>query len=189
MPEQLRKFIESIRINSEIAAFDEIKTKQGIILPILQYLNWNIFDTDEVYPEYYISAYRDRVDYNLRIGGNNKVFIEVKRVKDSLEEETQLCDYANHEDVKLAIFTNGISWEFFLPRSEGTWEQRKFYTIDIYQQDLDSIVSKFSDFLERENLESGKAIENAGIAHEGQNCFFSSFKKIKISKLLPLFEL
>ncbi len=79
-----------------------------------------------------------------------------------------MCDYANHKDVRLAIFTNGITWEFFLPREEGAWEQRKFYAIDIRQQELDSVISRFFDFLGRENINNGKALENAKQIHDSR---------------------
>ena len=96
MLEQLRKFIEKVRANSEITSFDEIKTKQGIILPILQCLNWNIFDTDEVYPEYPVD--KGNVDYALRVSGDNKVFIEAKRVRLQFDtkEKRQILTYADY---------------------------------------------------------------------------------------------
>ncbi len=63
--------------------------------------------------------------------------------------------------MKLAILTNGITWWFYLPLKEGSWEQRKFYTIEIYDQDENEIAQKLTDLLSKENVISGKAIENA----------------------------
>lgn len=168
MSEELKIFIEKIKTVPDPDLLDEANTKQTVILPILQCLNWNTYDANEVRAEYFIQFYHDRVDYCLRINNYNKVFIEVKKIADSLKEQTQLCDYANHEDVKLAIFTNGLRWEFFLPRHAGTWKQRKFYTIDIQEQNTIDVVTKFFEFLEKSNVENGISLKNAENALEGQ---------------------
>lgn len=36
---------------SGIQSYHEAKTKQGFVLPLFQYLGWDIFNTDEVAPE------------------------------------------------------------------------------------------------------------------------------------------
>jgi hypothetical protein len=51
--------------------------------------------------------------------------------------------------VGLAILTNGISWYFYLPLQEGSYEQRNFYTIEIYDQESEEIVKKFEEFLSK----------------------------------------
>lgn len=56
---------------------------------------------------------------------------------------------------------SGIAWWFYLPLHEGNWEQRKFYSIDIYAQAAEEIAQWFEDFLLKQNIMSGKAIENA----------------------------
>ena len=52
MTEQIKKFIEDLRKKHQVSKFDETETKQAMILPILQLLGWNVWDTDEVKPEY-----------------------------------------------------------------------------------------------------------------------------------------
>lgn len=179
MSEELNRFIEKIKAVSDTDLLDEANTKQTVILPILQYLNWNTYDANEVRAEYFIQSYRDHVDYCLRINNYNKVFIEVKKITNQLKEQTQLCDYANHEDVKLAIFTNGLRWEFFLPRHDGTWEQRKFYTIDIKEQNTVDVITKFFEFLEKSNVEGGISLKKAENALEGRK------RERKIRDTLP----
>lgn len=165
MSERLRKFIEDLRNNSVINSFDEAKTKQGIVLPILQCLNWDIFDTDEVSPEHPAGG---EVDFSLRINDIDKIFIEVKRVGWRLEqkEERQLCDYSSFKGVELAILTNGLIWQFYLPQLKCSWEKKRFWTINLMEQDLDDIVSKFFNFLEKNKVESGEAFKNAEIIYE-----------------------
>ncbi len=98
----------------------------------------------------------------MRDSGTNKVFIEVKKINEDLDKhQEQLLGYAFKEGVKLAILTNGISWRFYLPLYEGSWDQRKFYTIDIYDQATDDMISRFIDYLEKKNVCSGKSIQIA----------------------------
>lgn len=160
MEEELLKLLEEIQPDSRLVSFDEAATKQAVILRILYCLGWNQFNIDEIYPEYSVGG--GRVDYALRHNNYNKVFMEVKKAGEDLEKhQAQLLNYSFQEGVKLAILTNGITWWFYLPLHEGSWEQRKFYTIEIYDQGAEEITQKFVDFLSKENVISGKAIENA----------------------------
>jgi hypothetical protein len=58
-----------------------------------------------------------------------------------------------------------MTWWFYLPLQEGSWEQRKFFAIDILQQEPEDIVHRFQSFLSRSNVESGKAIQNAELVY------------------------
>lgn len=166
MKEQLLSFVGTLNLD-RIISFDEAKTKQAVVLKVLSLLGWDTFNIDEITPEYSVGG--RRVDYSLRTSNMNRVFIEVKRIGEELEiHQEQLLNYAFQEGVKLAILTNGVTWWFYLPLHEGSWMQRKFYTIDILLQDPEDIVSKFVDFLARENVASGTAIENAEVIYKGQ---------------------
>lgn len=65
MIEQLTAFIESLKANPKVSAYDEAATKQAIILPLLHLLGWDIHNIDEVTPEF--SVENRRVDYSLRL--------------------------------------------------------------------------------------------------------------------------
>lgn len=169
MQNQLISFIDNLKTDRRITSFDEAATKQGVVLRILSILGWDTFNVDEVTPEYSLAG--KRVDYSLRINNINKVFIEVKKTSEDLESyqnQEQLLNYSFQEGVKLSLLTNGITWWFYLPLHEGSWEQRKFYTIDILQQVTQDIASKFIDFLHKDNINSGKAIQNAEAIYKGQ---------------------
>jgi negative regulator of replication initiation len=160
MNEKLLKLIKEIQKDRRLVSFDEAATKQAIILRILSCLGWDPFNIEEVCPEY--SVGEKRVDFALRHNGQNKVFIEVKKVSEDLEKhQEQLLNYSFQEGVKLAILTNGVSWWFYLPLHEGSWEQRKFYTIEIYDQNPENITQKFIDFISKENVVSDRAVKNA----------------------------
>ena len=178
MNEELLKLLHVFKKDRRLISFDEAATKQAVILRILKALDWDPFNIDEVYPEY--SVGNKKVDYALRHNGRNKVFIEVKKVIEDLEKhQEQLLNYSFQEGVKLAILTNGISWWFYLPLREGSWEQRKFYTIEIYDQESEEIVKKFEEFLSKENVISDRAIDNA------ENLYKSRQKQYLIKETLP----
>lgn len=178
MLEQLIAFIESLKVNPKVPSFDETSTKQAIILPVLHLLGWNTYNIDEVTPEF--SVENRRVDYSLRLNNSNEVFIEVKKTGEDLEDyQEQLLDYSFRQGVELATLTNGITWLFYLPTQKGDWKTRKFYTIDIIQQESKDVASKFVDLLSKNNVHFGKAVQHAESIYKGR------LKKRKIEDTLP----
>ncbi len=160
MQADLQSYIETKKLTGSLPQQSEEATKQGFILPVFQKLGWNPFDVQEVYPEF--SVQNGRVDYSLRINNHNKVFVEVKRLGEDLDRhQEQLLQYAFKHGVKLAILTNGMIWWFYLPLHEGSWEQRRFYTIDMQSQASIDIAEKLVSFLAKVAVASGQAVSNA----------------------------
>jgi predicted type IV restriction endonuclease len=166
--EGLVKAIKEIRNDSSLLILDEASIKAAIIQRVLSLLEWNPFDINQVRPEYTVGS--RRVDFCLRISGTNKAFIEVKRPNENLEpHQEQLLDYSFREGVKIAILTNGVTWWFYLPLSEGSWEERRFFTADLIEQPPESVAERFVALLSKDNIASGKAAENAeGLYKSGQ---------------------
>ena len=160
MHNRLTTEIERIRSDKSIPTLDEASVKQGVILRILHALGWDTFDIEEVRPEHSVGS--RRVDYALRPDGRNKVFLEAKRPNEDLSNHApQLLDYSFREGVSLATLTNGLNWWFYLPLREGSWEERRFGVIDLRNQDVSQTADSLIDFLSRENVRSGTAVENA----------------------------
>ena len=162
MLDGVQGFISKVLRNERLSSFSEDQAKLAIILPLLHELGWNVFNDEEVVPEY--SLGRKRVDYALRTGNSSKVFIEAKKCSVDLDDsrwQEQLLNYAFQEGVKLAILTNGISWWFYLPLREGNWEQRKFDSIDLNQPSPENVANRFVEFLSKDNVISGKSVESA----------------------------
>lgn len=179
MNEQILSLLKQLRADTRIASFDEAATKQIVLLRVISLLGWDIYNIEEVKPEFAIG--NQRVDYSLRHASANKVFIEVKKVGEDLERhQEQLLNYSFKEGVKLAILTNGISWRFYLPLHEGSWEQRKFYTIELYDQEPEDIAERFICYLEKENVLSDKAVESA------EEIYNSKQKENVIGNTLPI---
>ena len=178
MIDQVKFFVDSLKNNPRVPNFDEAATKQAIILPLLHLIGWNTYNIDEVTPEF--SVENRRVDYSLRISNTNEVFIEVKKTGVDLEKhQEQLLDYSFRQGVELAVLTNGTTWWFYLPTKKGDWKTRKFYTIDIVQQESHDIAQKFIDLLSKTNVQTGKTLKHAEEIYKGR------LKKKVLEETLP----
>ncbi len=91
---------------------NERATGQAFVEPLLGVLGWNIRDLDEVYPEFYVTG-SGRVDYVLMINSMPVVYLEIKKLCESLEGkrsgvsyEDQTMDYAWKKKATWAVLTN-----------------------------------------------------------------------------------
>lgn len=96
----------------------EQATKQGLILPLLQALGYNIFNIDEVTPEAIADVgikKGEKVDYKVSVDGKAVMIIECKIRNStlSLKEINQLYRYYSSSDVGIGILTNGDDYWFF----------------------------------------------------------------------------
>ena len=125
MEKKIIEFIKELKSNKKLAGFDEASTKQAVVLRMLSFMGWDIFDVAQVYPNY--SANSTNVSYALRIRNTNKIFIEVKRVHSKLDNhQKSLVDLSFREGVNLAVLTNGIIWWFYLVSANGSWQRKWF---------------------------------------------------------------
>lgn len=151
---ELADSVNAIKLLKGVDSYDEITTKQTIVLRIFQALGWNIFSTDEVFPEFAVE--NRKVDYCLR-GGKRSVFVEVKKPAEELgKHEEQLLDYSFKEGITMAVLTNGRTWWFYLPLLSKKWKDRRFYTIDMIEQETKSISLRFEELLAKKNVQTVK---------------------------------
>ncbi len=158
----LEELIRRFDDNSDIQRFDEAQLKQAVILPVLASLGWDPFDAQEIRPEFPVNMNNERVDFALLGSKGPLVLLEVKRPSEQLDShQEQLLKYAFHTGVELAVLTNGVSWWFFLPLAKGSWEERRFYAIELYDQSSDDVLGRFNEFLGKPAVHSGAALEKA----------------------------
>ncbi len=160
MEKKIVSFINDLKSNKTLAAFDEASTKQAVVLRLLSFLGWDIFDVEQVYPDY--SANSSNVSYALRIKNSNKVFIEVKRVHSKLDNHQKtLVNLASREGVNLAVLTNGTIWWFYLISANGSWQRKWFYSIDLIKQKPDAFVPNLMDLLSKTKVAKGQSLKAA----------------------------
>jgi hypothetical protein len=155
---RLKDRIERIRgLNCE--EYSEAKVKQFIIVPILDSLDWPVYEPGEVDPEYKTGG---RVDYALLQNGKPVVLLEAKGAAENLPSHTeQLLQYAWRQAVPIAVLTNGLDWSFYLPWEKREWDKRLFCSIHLRTDDIDILCDRFIQFLSKEKVISGEAAQAA----------------------------
>ena len=163
----LQSTIGRIATNASLLTGSEEATRQGAILPVLSALGWQWHNIDEVVPEY--GAGKGRVDYCLRSRGRSAVFVEVKRTGTELHpHQEQLLRYAFEEGIELAVLTDGLVWWLYLPTATGSWEQRRFFSLDIRRVSHERSAQVLARFLARSEVVSGEALARARNEFEDQ---------------------
>ena len=157
---------------------NEAAVSNGAVLPILYALDWPVFDTSVVSPEYTVEG--RRVDYALcRSNGQPVIFLEVKRVGVADSGERQLFEYAFHRGVPLAVLTDGHEWNFYLPAGEGDYQDRRVYKLDLLERDLSECSYRLNRYLSYADVASGIAFENAQSDYKDAN------REREIDRILP----
>lgn len=160
MKNQIESFIKDLRLNKKLISFDESSTKQAVVLRLLSFLGWDIFDVEEVYPDY--SSNSHSVSYALRVKNTSKLFIEVKRVHEKLDNhQKKLINFAMREKVGLSVLTNGVVWWFYLLSVNGDWQQKWFCSLDLLKQKPEAIVPKIIDLLSKPKVSKGLSLRTA----------------------------
>ena len=174
MTKTIAQAVEQIRNTLSQSNLDESATKQGVVLRLLSLAGWDIFNVSEVVSEHTVGG--RRVDYALIPGSHNTVFIEVKRSGENLEgHQQQLLEYCFQEGVKLAALTNGRTWWLYLPLQAGSWEQRRFLTIDLESQESHTVEQRFIEYLSADRVTGGQAVSAAeGLVQSQQRADLAS---------------
>jgi len=178
MQERLLQFIKEIQSDERYDSFDEPAIKQGIVLKILSFLDWDPFNIDEIQPEYEVDG--GKIDFSLRHKDSSKAFIGIRKGMKALKKyQEELSNYAVQEGVKIAVLTDGITWWFTLPLVKGSLEEKRFHTIDMNERKAEEIAQNFEEFLSKENVTSGKSLKAA------EHIYGTRLKSLLIKENLP----
>lgn len=96
----------------------EEATKNSMIMPLIQLLGYNVFDPQEVTPEYVSdigTKKGEKVDYAILKDGQPIMLFECKKYGDELKinHAGQLFRYFHVTSVRFGVLTNGIEYKFF----------------------------------------------------------------------------
>ena len=115
----------------------EEAAKTTLVLPFLRALGYNIFDPDEVVPEFTCDVGTkkgEKVDYGICVGGEIKILVECKPANGdlSIKHASQLYRYFAATDARLALLTNGVIYRFFTDAEKtNMMDDRPFFTFDL----------------------------------------------------------
>jgi hypothetical protein len=116
-------------------ALTEEATKTSVILPMIQSLGFDVFNLQEVTPEYVADVGTkkgEKIDFALKIDGKVAILIEAKPISMALgyNQVSQLYRYFGVSGARLAILTNGKEIWFFPTSTKRTrWTSGRFLSL------------------------------------------------------------
>ncbi|MBP7885556.1 MAG: type I restriction enzyme HsdR N-terminal domain-containing protein [Candidatus Marinimicrobia bacterium] len=128
--DKINKFKDSIQT--------EEATKNAFIMPFINALGYDIFNPQEVVPEFVAdigSKKGEKVDYAILKNNDPIILIECKHWKEDLDiHSTQLLRYFNTTKAKFAILTNGINYRFYTDLEEpNKMDEKPFLDINMLE--------------------------------------------------------
>jgi hypothetical protein len=160
-------FIRELKTSRKMLSFDDASTKQAVVLRLLSLLGWDIFDVEEVAPDY--SADGVTVSYALSIDGAIQLLLDVKRNPDDPDGlRKQLVALSAQESVELCVYTDGPNWLFYLTSARGGAAQKQCHAIDMLDQKPEEVAADLIGFLSREKVAGGSHLEAARNALQNQ---------------------
>ncbi|QDZ08242.1 hypothetical protein FPZ24_12765 [Sphingomonas panacisoli] len=96
----------------------EEAAKTALVLPLLQALGYDVFNPGEIIPEFTADVgikKGEKVDYAIAIDGKLTMLIECKpsSMDLDLKHASQLFRYFSTTDVRIAVLTNGVTYQFY----------------------------------------------------------------------------
>ena len=122
-------------------ALTEEATKTSVILPLIQCFGFDVFNLEEVTPEYIADVgikKGEKIDFALKIDGKISILIEAKPISMALgfNQMSQLYRYFGVSGARLAVLTNGREIWFFSDIDEkNKMDKRPFFVFDLQNYD------------------------------------------------------
>lgn len=116
----------------------EEATKNGLVMPLIQALGYDIFNPAEVIPEFtadFAEKKGEKVDYALLQDGVPVVLIEAKTVGNDLDisHAEQLFRYFHMTEARIGVLTNGIDYRLFSDlEQENKMDDRPFLEFNLF---------------------------------------------------------
>ncbi len=123
----------------------EEATKNALVMPFIVALGYNVFDPQEVVPEFTADVGTKRgekVDYAIMSSGQPVLLFECKAIDKDLDRETptQLYRYFSVTSAKFAVLTNGEVYKFFSDlEAPNRMDERPFLEVNLQRLENDAI--------------------------------------------------
>ncbi len=133
--DEIKQFSKRVNTIKDSLSTEEA-TKTSLIMPFLSLLGYDVFNPDEVVPEYTADVgikKGEKVDYAILSDGVPVILIEAKWVKEPLEKhDSQLFRYFGVSKAKFAILTNGVIYRFYTDLEEtNKMDEKPFLEINM----------------------------------------------------------
>lgn len=144
----------------------EEATKNALILPLIHMLGYDIFDPTEVIPEFVADVgikKGEKVDYVVKKDGKIIMLFECKHCGGdlNLKHASQLFRYFAVTDARIAVLTNGLTYQFYTDLdAPNKMDEKPFLVVDIL--DLTDTAIQELQKLSKQNFDIEKIIASAG---------------------------
>ena len=114
----------------------EEATKNAFIMPFIKALGYDVFNPDEVVPEYVADLgikKGEKVDYAIKKDGEAVILVECKHWGDSLDpHNSQLFRYFHTSKAKFGLLSNGIIYRFYTDLIEtNKMDEKPFFEFNV----------------------------------------------------------
>jgi predicted type IV restriction endonuclease len=138
----------------------EEATKNAFILPFIMSLGYDVFNPNEVVPEYTCDIgikKGEKIDYAILKDGQPSILIECKHWSENLDlHDGQLLRYFHVSKAKFSILTNGILYRFYTDLEEKNKMDTKpfleFNILDIKENFVEELKKFHKSYFDVENI-------------------------------------
>lgn len=146
-------------------ALTEEATKTAVVLPFIQALGYDVFNLEEVTPEFVADVgikKGEKIDFAIRIAGKTAILVEVKPISMPLGQAqySQLFRYFSTAEARLAILINGREVWFFSDIDERNRMDKKPFFVFDFQNFDDRQVAELSRF-QKDGFDIDRILEAA----------------------------
>ncbi|MBF0417083.1 MAG: type I restriction enzyme HsdR N-terminal domain-containing protein [Magnetococcales bacterium] len=163
---KLREQLKKIR--DRASQISEEDTKRVLITPLLQALQWDVFDIDEVRNEFRSQPQDNPVDYALFLNRTPCLFLEAKAINHSIDERkwvSQIVGYAATAGVEWCVLTNGDEYRFYNAHAPVDADKKLFKKVAISNAEQHRETVDTLDLISRERM-GDKQINTLWQAHD-----------------------
>lgn len=178
--DRFKKYLNKIKkMKEQLNDLTEEATKNALIMPFFDMLGYDVFDTNEFMPEFVCDVGTkkgEKVDYALLKDGEPVILIEAKRagMKLQKQQQGQLYRYFTVNRCRLAILTNGITYQIFSDiNTPNIMDDEPFLAFNLLEDDPELYMSTVRQF-SKENLNIKDILSKA---------VFQKYEKVVIKTL------
>lgn len=165
--DDFKKYILRVKnLQEQLKDLTEEATKNALVMPFFSMLGYDVFDTSEFMPEFvcdFGTKKGEKIDYAILKDGEPMMMIEVKRAGAKLQkqQQAQLYRYFATNHCRIAILTNGITYQFFSDlNSPNVMDDDAFLSFNLLDDDPNIYQSALKQFC-KENFHLKNVISKA----------------------------
>lgn len=145
MTTSLEKIINSLR-KLKSQSINEAQTKDWLIRPFFESLDWDFSNPEEVVPEDDDDAGK-RTDYCFYINKIPKLLVEAKQLSNSLSDNKMIMEklnYCANRGIPLLIITNGDTYKIYFSELKGIGKDKLLQEFTLSDNVDEEVIEKLS---------------------------------------------